>query len=62
MSSMLNDETKESDSVPVLLQTLFNSIDMVVKKLEADQKMCPVDRDYLLDVKPRMRKYNTDGI
>ena len=59
---MLNDETKDRDSIPVLLQALFNSIDKLVERLEFDQKIYPVDKDYLLDVKPRMRKYNTNGV
>ena len=62
MSSMLNDENKESDSIPMMLHTLFNAIDRLAECAELNEKISPVDRDYLLDVKPRMRKYNTDGI
>lgn len=53
--------SKKNTSVNALLQSLNEIIDELISSREFDQKICPVDKDYLRDVKPRMRKYITNG-
>ena len=62
MSSFINNEYDYRDDVHFLLNDLFGSIDKVIRAIEKKQVIAPVDKDYLLDVKPRFRKYDDYGI
>ena len=62
MSSFINNEYDDRDDVHFLLNDLFGSIDKVIRAIEKKQVIAPVDKDYLLDVKPRFRKYDDYGI
>ena len=62
MSSFINNGCDDENDVHFLLNNLFASIDRVIQAIERKQVIATVDKDYLLDVKPRFRKYDDYGI